>query len=674
MRGTIKLQENELSDNYNRGHMRVVGMTGELKSNDVLFGGGTPYKARPIAFITAATVWTVVVLLILLWSLEQVDQRILNSALVQARSTIEQDIRYRRWNAQHGGVYGEVSDILTPNRYLAIPDRDIVTSSGTMLTKINPAYMTRQVHELGVSESGVIGHLTSLNPVRPENKADAWEAEALNAMRTDPSLKSTVEDINGVSHLRVMLPLKAEKGCLRCHANQGYKLGDIRGGISGSVPLPPLFKDVWRERLGLTSAFGLAWLFGCATILGIYRLKTAEVSLRASEAKYRTLVETMSEGTLILDCQGMIVFASNPMGNMLERSPMHLEDKPFHDFIAENSSVDFDHVLKTCLEGDKNSFEVELCKQDDSTISTLFSPQILKHDDDTCIGLLAVVTDITDLKALELELFRRQRLSSLGLLAGGIAHEINTPVQFIKTNTSFIQSALESLAGMIPTLKDILPQIRQNDELRSKVKVLDKGIASLEEDGQLDEALEALDENIQGIKRISDIVASVKSLAGSGPVYPEVVSLNPLITKSVELTRSSWEPVANLELRLAEGLPDVQCVPRDIIQVVAILLTNAADAISDKKGTMDDASMGLITIETKEMKNRLNIQVTDDGTGISDSDIKRIFEPFYTTKDPGKGVGQGLAIAYRILEDHNGSLSVKSDPGVGAEFTVSIPV
>lgn len=648
-------------------------MTNNMRSTDILYENNAPSTMRQTVFILAVLFWTVFTLSILLWSLEQVDQRILNSALVQARSSIEQDIRYRRWNASHGGVYGEVSDSLKPNQYLKIPDRDIITPSGKVLTKINPAYMTRQAHTHGAIESGVIGHLTSLNPVRPENKADPWETEALKAMRTDPSLKSTVEEREGGAYLRAMLPLITEKGCLKCHEEQGYKLGEIRGGISSSVPLAPLFKNAWRERLGLMTVFSLAWLLGCAIIIGIYRHTKIETNLRRSEAKYRTLVETMSEGTLIIDNQGKILFASTPMGKMLGRSPENLENMNFQEFISPNSTSTFNQGLESCAVGKVNSFEIELIKHNNTTIFTLFSPQLLEDKRNENLGILSTVTNITNQKTLENELFRRKRLSSLGLLAGGIAHEINTPTQYLKTNTSFIQNTFEDISGTLRTLQEFMPRIRQNTELQDETKPLEEMVDKIEADNLLEEVDRALNENMQGINRISDIVLSVKSLAGTGPVYPETVAPNSLIEKSLDLTRNSWEPVAELDLRLAEGLPDVKCIPRDIIQVITALITNASDAILENRRSMDTEAAGRITIETQVKDHNLTIVVADNGTGISDDDINKIFEPFYTTKDPGKGVGQGLAIANRVIEDHNGSLTVKSELGVGTEFTLSIP-
>jgi hypothetical protein len=166
----------------------------------------------------------------------------LENGRIWARTHFEKDVLYRLWNASAGGVYLPVSDKTPPNPYLShLPERDLTTPSGRVLTLINPAYMTRQVHELAREKFQVRGHITSLNPIRPENFPDAWETAALQAFGKGTTEVSSVEKLDGQPFLRLMRPLVTEKSCLACHGKQGYKLGDIRGGISIAVPIGPLW-------------------------------------------------------------------------------------------------------------------------------------------------------------------------------------------------------------------------------------------------------------------------------------------------------------------------------------------------------------------------------------------------------------------------------------------------
>ena len=212
-------------------------------------------------------VWTGVVGVILLWSLLREHQEVLDMASINARSAFEKDVLYRRWTTERGGVYVRVTEQTPPNPYLAdIEDRDIKVSPGLTLTLINPAYMTRQVHELGAERSGVRGHLTSLRPIRAENAADPWEMDALRAFEQGAQEVSSIEQMDGEPYMRLMRPLLSEASCLSCHAEQNYEVGDIRGGISVSVPMRSLQAASGEHTVAFVSGHVILWLLGLGGI------------------------------------------------------------------------------------------------------------------------------------------------------------------------------------------------------------------------------------------------------------------------------------------------------------------------------------------------------------------------------------------------------------------------
>ncbi|MEE8398907.1 MAG: DUF3365 domain-containing protein, partial [Desulfobacterales bacterium] len=217
--------------------------------------------------LTSAIFWTLTIAVLLMWNLEREDDQALDSAHIQARSSFDKDVLYRSWNAGHGGVYAPVSGDMQPNPYLDVPERDIVTTSGQQLTMINPAFMIRQVHELGQRDYGTRAHITSLNPIRPDNAPDPWERNALQAFERGDTESSSSEEINGMLYLRLMRPLITEKKCLKCHAAQGYEEGDIRGGISNSVPMAPHLAIAQSHKMIMWRGFGLIWLLGIAGIV-----------------------------------------------------------------------------------------------------------------------------------------------------------------------------------------------------------------------------------------------------------------------------------------------------------------------------------------------------------------------------------------------------------------------
>ncbi len=233
-------------------------------------------------------VWTLTIALSLVWNIYQSDREMLETAHVQAQVAYEKDVLYRSWASLHGGVYAPVTDTTQPNPYLDMPERDITTPSGKALTLINPAYMTRQVHEIQNQHLGVRGHITSLKPIRPQNAPDAWEAEALRAFENGRPEVSAVAEINDKTYLRLMRPLLVETSCLQCHAAQGYREGDVRGGISVAVPLEPLRLIEYNHIQSFALAHMLLWMIGVAGIRwGSRRLEESERERHHAEKQLR---------------------------------------------------------------------------------------------------------------------------------------------------------------------------------------------------------------------------------------------------------------------------------------------------------------------------------------------------------------------------------------------------
>ena len=232
-----------------------------------------------------ALVWTGCIISSLLWNLHEQKEKIVKIARNSAELTLEKDLIYRRWAAKQGGVYVPVSKHTPPNPYLNVSDRDTTTSSGMNLTLVNPAYMTRQVNEMAADIHSHQSHLTSLDPIRPQNTPDPWEAAALKSFEKGVKEASSVEKIAGEEYMRFMRPFLTEKDCLKCHGSQGYKEGDIRGGISVSIPMGPL----WAIEKPLIAQIWLAhfflWIVGIAGIgISTKRLQKQIVARERAEA------------------------------------------------------------------------------------------------------------------------------------------------------------------------------------------------------------------------------------------------------------------------------------------------------------------------------------------------------------------------------------------------------
>lgn len=258
----------------------------------------TIIKAQKISLklygIAALILWSLVISLSLYVNHQLDAKHLVDIGTTIARSSFDKDILYRRWNAAQGGVYAMQSDLTPPNPYLTVSERDISTPRGTKLTMVNPAYMTRQVHELGQQENGIQGHITSLNPIRPENKPDLWEKQALESFEQGTTETSSVESMNGQSYFRWMRPLITETGCLACHQQQGYKVGQIRGGISQSIPMS-LMESISKEnRQTLWLNHIILWLIGCTFIYFSNRALLRK-QLTLSEANQRLGILAMTD-------------------------------------------------------------------------------------------------------------------------------------------------------------------------------------------------------------------------------------------------------------------------------------------------------------------------------------------------------------------------------------------
>jgi signal transduction histidine kinase len=273
------------------------------------------------------------------------------------------------------------------------------------------------------------------------------------------------------------------------------------------------------------------------------------------------------------------------------------------------------------------------------------------------------------------ELDNVQRLESIGQLAAGIAHEINTPMQFVQDNTEFLQDCfgklLENVLGEYQICLDPTePQRSWGDRWNKVRRVLEEN----KFDRIQREVPKAIEETLDGIDRVIRIVRAMKEFSHPANEQQNEMDINQAINSSVTITRNRWKYASNMQLDLEPGLPPLVCVPTEVNQVFLNLIVNAADAITEKVSANSDEK-GTITIRSRHEINCIVVEIEDTGCGIPDKIRRRIFDPFFTTKEVGKGTGQGLAICRRIVVDkYHGTLEVESEPGVGSLFRVSIPL
>lgn len=219
------------------------------------------------------TVWTLIVIGLLVYNLATLSQITKKLAAREARTHIQRDVSFRSWVASHGGLYVPITEHTAPNPYLSnIPERDIETLSGKHLTLMNPAWALRQLNEKFAEDYGVAGHITSLKPLRPENGPDNWERLALELFENGKTEVKEFTDVEGQQFFRLTEPLITQEGCLKCHAQQGYAVGDIRGGISVAVPLASYLVEEEQAAVKHIVSFVLLWILGLGIIIQSSRI------------------------------------------------------------------------------------------------------------------------------------------------------------------------------------------------------------------------------------------------------------------------------------------------------------------------------------------------------------------------------------------------------------------
>lgn len=269
------------------------------------------------------------------------------------------------------------------------------------------------------------------------------------------------------------------------------------------------------------------------------------------------------------------------------------------------------------------------------------------------------------------ELPRAQHLEAVGRLAAGIAHEINTPIQFIGDNMRFLEEAFASCLRLLAEYRLALESDGGAVAWTERQRCLTEAEADADLTFFQTEVPDAIAQALEGISRVASIVAAMKSFGHPDGGQQEPADINNCVTNTVVVTRNEYKYVADLHTELGE-LPLVMCFPGDLKQVFLNLVVNAAHAIADR---FPEGTLGLIRIATRRDGDHAVITVADNGAGIPDEIALRVFDPFYTTKEVGRGTGQGLALSRAIVEDrHGGDITFSSAPGKGTVFTVRLPI
>ncbi len=284
-----------------------------------------------------------------------------------------------------------------------------------------------------------------------------------------------------------------------------------------------------------------------------------------------------------------------------------------------------------------------------------------------------IFRDITDRRRLESQLVQAQKMESVGQLAAGIAHEINTPTQYVGDNTRFLEDVFRDLAPLLANCNQLCKAAGEGEVPGQLVAGVVAAAKEADLEYLINEIPKAIGQSLEGVERVAKIVRSMKDFSHPGGETKQAVDLNRALESTLTVCRNEWKYVAEAVTDLDPDLPLVTCLPGECNQVFLNLIINAAQAIGDKLADKS-TEKGTITVATRHDGNWAEIRIGDTGTGIPEESRSRIFDPFFTTKEVGRGTGQGLAIAHSVItEKHGGTIDFETEIGRGTTFIVRLP-
>jgi PAS domain S-box-containing protein len=412
--------------------------------------------------------------------------------------------------------------------------------------------------------------------------------------------------------------------------------------------------------------------------------KEFELALARERDLLRALMENAPDAIYFKDLNSRFLRCSATQAQQFGlKGPEDVVGKSDFDFFTEEHArpafEDEQEIIRTGrpLVG---KAEQEFWKADGKVTWALTTKMPLRNKAGEIIGTFGISKDITafkeaerDRQSMEVQLRQAQKLEAIGQLAAGIAHEINTPIQFVGDNLRFLQIRFKDFQAALESYGRLLALASQGPLDPQELDAVAKTVAAAELDFLMTETPTSIAQALDGVERVADIVQAMKDFSHpDGDKQP--ADLGRAIESTSVICRNEWKHVADLKLDLDPKLPLVPCVVGDINQVILNLIVNAAHAIAEKQRT-GKRGKGTITVSTQHRDGWCELRVADTGTGIPEALRGRIFDPFFTTKPVGKGTGQGLFLAHNVIaEKHQGTLAFETELGAGTTFIIRLPL
>ncbi len=463
------------------------------------------------------------------------------------------------------------------------------------------------------------------------------------------------------------------KSCAQCPSREIFEAGKekviqenmLRNGQDGPVWSEIIATPIKGPQGNIVAAMEL--------ILPISDRKRMEEALRESEEKYRNLIDEARDGIAIVQDRE-IKFANRFLSEITGYLIHEAIGRRFTDFIPPDELTRILPRYEKLIAGKETPalYETAIQTKDGQTKKVEINASIITYE--TKPALLVFIRDITERNTLQRQLNQARKLESVGQLAAGIAHEINTPMQYVGDNTRFLKDSFNEVLNLFKKYWDLSEMAQDSQEAAEFIKENKMEVDRTELEYLLEEIPRAIEQSLEGIDRVTNIVRAMKEFAHPGSKEKAPVDINKAIQNTITVARNEWKYVAEMVKDFDASLPLVPCLAGEFNQVILNLIINASHAIGDVVGE-GRGGKGVITITTRHNGNCAEIRIGDTGAGIPREIQSKIFDPFFTTKEVGKGSGQGLTIAHSVIvAQHGGTIDFETEVGKGTTFIIRLPL
>lgn len=410
--------------------------------------------------------------------------------------------------------------------------------------------------------------------------------------------------------------------------------------------------------------------------IDITELKETEHSLRLSEEKLRSIMDNLQIGVVMVDAKMEYLQVNRQMQHWFPHIELKTGDRCYQILSRSQRHTPCDgcqvnQVLTTGITAETvNAMETTTGKR---FFRIVTSP--IRNEHNAITAVVQLLEDITEKQAAERELRQAQKLEAIGQLAAGIAHEINTPVQYVGDNIRYFGNVAADMQQLWEHIERLQTAAREEKPLADPLADLEAWTQEVDLAFTLADMPSAIKQSLDGIEHIGSIVRAMREFSHPGTEEKTAVDINRALTNTLMVSRNEWKYVAEALTDLDPELPLLSCLPGEMNQVFLNIIVNAAHALADTSAHGHQESKGQIRITTRAEDGWIEIRIADTGPGIPEAIQHRIFDPFFTTKGIGKGTGQGLAIARAaIVDKHQGTIDFRSQPGQGTTFILRLPL